>query len=183
LAIVALSGVSLLATAFSGAAAPRLYSAGATKTCLESRPDSIAGLPPANPPVPPALFVYSFPPDRMPTRARGQLGVWYGKGAAGYEGIRLSFFKNVRDARASLKSIVSLYGGKLIRNVVVSWDQSTVPKRSLRETVLGCLRAKANSRAKAGDAASESRDVRGLVGRAHPPFVDHRRRPRSRERG
>jgi hypothetical protein len=142
-AIVALSGVSLLATAFSGTASPRLYSVVATRTCLESRPDSIAGLPPANPPVPPALFVYSFKPDRMPTRAHGQLGVWYGKGVARYEGIRLSFFKNVRDARASLKSIVSLSGGKLVRNVVVSWDQSSVPRRSLQETVLGCLRAKA----------------------------------------
>ena len=142
-AIVALSGVSLLATSFSGAAAPPMYSVGATRTCLENRPDSIAGLPPANPPVPPALFVYSFPRDRMPSRARGQLGIWYGKEAAGYEGIRLSFFENMRDARASRKSLVFLYGGKLIRNVVVSWDQSTVPKRGLQQIVLGCLRAKA----------------------------------------
>lgn len=142
-ATVALSGVLLLATGFSGTAAQPLYSVVATRTCLENRPDAIAGLPPANPPVPPALFVYSFPSDHMPTRARGQLGVWYGKGAAGYKGIRLSFFKNVRDARVSRKSLVWLYGGTLIRNVVVSWDQSTVPKRSLQQIVLGCLRAKA----------------------------------------
>jgi hypothetical protein len=141
-AIVALGGAALVATAISGAAPP-MYSVGATRTCLENRPDSIAGLPPANPPVPPALFVYSFPRDRMPSRARGQLGIWYGKEAAGYEGIRLSFFENMRDARASRKSLVFLYGGKLIRNVVVSWDQSTVPKRGLQQIVLGCLRAKA----------------------------------------
>jgi hypothetical protein len=141
--IAALSAAALLATAFSWTAATPLYSAAATRTCLENRPGSIAGLPPANPPVPPAHFVYSFPRDHMPSHARGELGIWYGKGAAGYEGIRISFFKNVRDARASGKSLVRLYGGKLLGNVAVSWDQSTVPKPSLQQIVLGCLRAKA----------------------------------------
>jgi hypothetical protein len=141
-AIVAISGISLAATAPAGTAPPRLYTVAATEACLKSLPDAIDGLPPANPPIPPALFVYSFSADRFPTRAHGQLGAWYGhKTKARFEGITLSFFKDVTDARTSLKSWPWLYGGKLIRNVVVAWAQSPIPRRSLRKTVLGCLRA------------------------------------------
>ena len=59
-----------------------------------------------------------------------------------YEGIILSFFKTVPAARASLKSLAWLYGGKLFRNVVVTWDQKSVPSRSVRNTVRGCLRSR-----------------------------------------
>jgi hypothetical protein len=84
------------------------------------------------------MFVYSFPRDRLPPRAQGELGVWSGR--TSYDGITLSFFSSARDARASFKEIVSLYGGKLVGNVVVAWS-GAVPPRSLQRTVLGCLRA------------------------------------------
>jgi hypothetical protein len=70
------------------------------------------------------------------TPAHKVLGTWYG---GGYQGIILSFFKSVPDARASLKTLTLSYGGKRIRNVVVAWDQESVPTRSVRNTVLGCL--------------------------------------------
>ena len=54
--------------------------------------------------------------------------------------LTLSFFRTARDARVSRKSLLWLYGGKLIRNVVVAWEGS-VPRASLRKTLLGCLRA------------------------------------------
>jgi hypothetical protein len=113
-------------------------------------PDSIAGLPPAKPPVPPALFVYALTHDDVSTwgvgvgqrpRAHKQLGAWYGDRR--YQGIILSFFKSVPDASASLKSLAWLYGGKLIRNVVVTWDQKSTPSRSVRNTVFSCLRSEA----------------------------------------
>jgi len=139
-AIVALSGVSLAAAASAGTAPPPAYTVAATRECLLSLPGAITGLPPATPPAPPALFVWSFPPDRAPVH--GQLGVWHGQtGKAVYAGIILSFFKTAQDARRSFGSVVWPWGGKLIRNVVVSWDLSPVPKGSLRTTVLGCLRA------------------------------------------
>jgi hypothetical protein len=139
-AIVALSGVVFVATASAGAP-PRLYTAAATQACLTTLPDATVGLPPATPPIAPALFVYSFSPDRFPARVHGKIGAWYGHNGRGYEGITLSFFKNVQDARTSLKALVWLYGGKLIRNVVIAWDQSSVPRGSLQRIVLGCLRA------------------------------------------
>src|SRR5205085_4223855 len=63
-----------------------------------------------------------------------------------YRGIILSFFKSVGDARASVKSLVSLYGGTLVRNVVASWDQKSAPSRSVRNTVFGCLQSQAGGR-------------------------------------
>lgn len=140
-AIVALSGLPLVANTCSGSAPPRLYTVAATETCLIKLPDAVAGLPPATPPVPPALFVYSFPSDRFPSRVHGQLGAWYGhRGEDAYDGMTLSFFKTTHAARTSRKSLLWLYGGKLIRNVVVAWEGSG-PRASFRKTVLGCLRA------------------------------------------
>ena len=57
-----------------------------------------------------------------------------------YEGITLSFFRNVRAARRSFRVLIWPYAGKLIRNVVVAWDQSFVPRVSMQTAVLGCLR-------------------------------------------
>lgn len=105
-------------------------------------------MPPARPSVPPALFVYALARDDLSTwgvgqrpRAHKQLGAWYGD--RGYQGIILSFFKRVPDARASLRSLTGLYGGKLIRNVVVTWDQEPAPSQSVRNTVFACLRSEA----------------------------------------
>ncbi len=140
-AIVVLSGVTSVATAAASAPAPS-YTAAATRACLTNVPDAIVGLPPATPPKPPALFVHSFPPDRLLPRVHGKLGAWYGyKGAESYDGITLSFFTSVDAARTFFRSLPPLYGGKLIRNVVVGWESSPVPRKSLQRTVLGCLRA------------------------------------------
>lgn len=54
----------------------------------------------------------------------------------------LSFFENADAARKSLKTLASLYGGKLVRNVVVTWTQKRVPTARVRRTVLGCLRSR-----------------------------------------
>ena len=140
LTTVVLAGVSLAATACEGSDPPRLYTAAATKACLNRLPDAIAGLPPATPPRPPALFVYSFPRDRwFPPRVHGKLGAWRGHKGRGYEGMTLSFFKTARAARASRKQLVWLYGGRLIRNVVVAREGAR-PRKELRTTVLNCLR-------------------------------------------
>jgi hypothetical protein len=69
-----------------------------------------------------------------------QLAAWYGHGDI-YEGIKFSFFKSASSARSHLRSLAWLYGGKVIRNAVVAWDQKPVPSVSLRQTLLGCLRA------------------------------------------
>jgi hypothetical protein len=149
LATVALGGVALAATASGAAAQAPLYTLAATQSCLTGLPNAVAGLPAARPPVPPALFVYALARDDVSTwegvgprpRAHKQLGAWYGDGR--YQGIILSFFKSTPDARASLKSLAWLYGGKLIRNVVVTWDQKSTPSRGVRNTVFGCLRSEA----------------------------------------
>jgi len=118
-----------------------------------SLPNAVAGLPPTRPPVPSALFVYTLAHDDEvtagvvgpPPRAHKQLGAWYG--GRTYQGIILSFFKSIPDARASLKSLASLEGGERIRNVVATWDlgapwpQKPAPSRSVRSTVFGCLRS------------------------------------------
>jgi hypothetical protein len=141
LGILALGGVSLAAVASAASAPPRPYTLVATEACLKRLPDAVVGLPPATPPVRPALFIYSFRRDRLPSRALGKLGAWRGhRQDPTYEGMTLSFFKTTHDARASAKSLVWLYGGKLRRNIVVAWDQSSVPRGSLRTTVLACLR-------------------------------------------
>src|SRR5262249_57838381 len=80
-----------------------------------------------------------------PSRPHTQVAAWYGAGGE-YEGIVLTFFKSPTDARASLKSLVGPYGGKLVRNVVVSWAQKALPRPAVRDAVIGCLQA-ASSRA------------------------------------
>jgi hypothetical protein len=84
--------------------------------------------------------VWSIPRDRVPLKANGELGAWSGHKGKGYDGLTLTFFRTTRDARSSYKSLVSLYGGKLLRNVVVVWE-GDVPAKSLRNTVFDCLRA------------------------------------------
>jgi hypothetical protein len=125
-----------------------LYTRAATQSCLTRLPNAVAGLPPATPPLSPVLFVYALDHDDVSTslgfgqprpRVHTQLGAWYGDGR--YEGIILSFFKSVPAAGVSLKSLAWLYGGKLVRNVVVTWGQKSVPSQSVRNIVLECLRS------------------------------------------
>lgn len=142
---VALGGATACTRAPGAAAKAPAYTLAGTQACLTALPNAVAGLPPTTPPVRPTFFVFALAGDDLSTggfgprpRAHRQLGVWYGDGR--YQGIILSFFKSAADARASLKTLDSLYGGKLVRNVVVSWDQKEVPKGSVRKNVLGCLR-------------------------------------------
>jgi hypothetical protein len=138
-AVIALNTVAVAATAASASTQLRLYSLPATEACLQSLPHAVLGLPPATPPVPPVLFFDRLSPHFI-TVVRGQLAAWYGHGDI-YEGIKFSFFKSASSARSHLKSLAFLYGGKVIRNAVVAWDQQSVPGVSLRRTLLGCLRA------------------------------------------
>jgi hypothetical protein len=139
--IVALGAAALAGFVSAGSTPKPLYSVGATKACLESRRDAIAGLPPATPPSPPALFVYSFRSVYLQPRVHGQLGAWYGhKGKRGYEGIVLAFTRSANDARAALASSY-WSGASVVRNVIVARDQSA-PTASLRKSVIGCLRSK-----------------------------------------
>jgi hypothetical protein len=150
-AIIAVAAAALASSAAGAALQEPVYSLAATESCLAGLPGAVIGLPPASPPVPPALFVDALAHDVMSTggspasqpRAHRQLGAWYGDHRATYQGIILSFFKSVPDARASLKSLAWLYGGKRIANVVVTWDQQQTPSPSMRKPVLGCLRSKA----------------------------------------
>jgi hypothetical protein len=147
LAVIAFGGVALALTDSGAAARAPLYTIGPTQSCLTTLANAVAGLPPASPPVPPTLFVYALAHDDISTgegvgprpRAHKQLGAWYG--GRKYQGILLSFFRSVSDAHASLKTLAWLYGGKLIRNVVVTWDQKSTPSQSVRNTVFGCLRS------------------------------------------
>ncbi len=149
LAIIALGANALSPTAPAATVPAPLYTLAASQSCLMSLPNAVAGLPPATPPVPSALFVDALARDTISTaegegprpRVHKQLGTWYGDGS--YQGIILSFFKTVPDARASLKKLAWLYGGKRIRNVVVTWDQRSLPSPGVRATVLGCLRSDA----------------------------------------
>lgn len=137
-AIVALSAVSLAATASAGSAPPRLYTVAATEACLKSLPNAITGLPPATPPSPPAPFLYRFLPDRFQPPVRGQLGAWYGqRGKSAYAGVALSFFKSIPAARTSFRS---LYPTNRIRNVLVEWGRASVSEEGWRKVVQGCLR-------------------------------------------
>jgi hypothetical protein len=141
-AIVVLIGVSLAATASAGSTSPRLYTVAATEACLKSLPDAIAGLPPAVPPVPPVPFVFRFSRDRLPPPAEAQLGAWYGhRKMDAYDGVTLTFFKTVHDARSFNNS------GRFIRNVVVGWDDHHPPvvEASWRKAVQGCLRAESTA--------------------------------------
>jgi hypothetical protein len=126
-------------------APPPVSTRAATRACLLQRQDAIAGLPPAV--APHVLFVYPLRRDdisswnvtatRQPRR-HTQLGAWYGD-----EGTILSFFASVADARASQHALAGLYGGRRIRNVLVTWDQDTAPRAAVRTMVLSCLRARA----------------------------------------
>lgn len=109
-------------------------------------PDAVAGLPPAKPPIPPALFVYPLARDSPSSwlgaqraRPHTRLGAWTGQRA--YEGMILSFFSSVADARTALRADRPLFGGTRVRNVVASWDQLSVPTKVVQATVLGCLRS------------------------------------------
>jgi hypothetical protein len=106
-----------VAAAPSGAAVnARNYTRTATQACLTALPNAVAGLPPTTPPVPPMLFVQALAGHDISTsggvgprpRAHRQLGIWYGD--KGYQGIILSFFSSVDDARMSLKALAGLYG-------------------------------------------------------------------------
>jgi hypothetical protein len=94
----------------------------------------------------PTLFVYALTRDDESTgglgprpRAHKQLGAWSGEPT--HPGIILNFFRSARDARASVKSLAWLYGGLRIGNVVATRDQEKRQSRTLRNTVLGCLRS------------------------------------------
>jgi hypothetical protein len=142
-AILALSGVSLVATSSARNAPPRLYTVAATEACLKSLPNAIAGLPPATPPAPPALFFHPFPRDRVLPAVQAQLGAWYGhrrKGA--YEAVTLRFYKSGQIARRELRSLPGTsLPRSIIRNVLVAWDQPAVSGEGWRKAVRGCLRA------------------------------------------
>ena len=152
---IALCVVPLAAGASTGAAPLPPHTRAATQSCLLSHANAVAGLPPATPPARPSLFVYALAHDDLSTsfsvgvrrpRAHTQLGVWLGNRE--YQGIILSFFRSVPDARASLKSLGWLYGGRLSRNVVATWDQKPIPSRSMRRTVFRCLRSNGSAGAK-----------------------------------
>jgi hypothetical protein len=155
LASIALVGGVLVASTDAAVSAP-VYTRAATQSCLAKLPHAVVGLPPATPPAP-TLFVYALGHDDLSTGlgsrayAQNQLGVWTGDRI--YQGLILSFFKSVPAARASLKAATWLYGGKRIRNVIATWDQTAVPTRSVRNTVFGCLRS-------AGSSASQRRPPR-----------------------
>jgi hypothetical protein len=134
-----LAVVAALAVPASQAAAPP-YTVAATRACLLRLARSVAGLPPATPPVPAALFVYA--PARLPTAwgiwpssrsPRAQLGVWTGSGS--YEGAILSFFDSAASARAAREALGQ---GEVERDVVVSSDQAAL-RAGVRKAVLGCL--------------------------------------------
>jgi hypothetical protein len=148
LALIAFVGVALAASGAGHASKAPAYTRAATESCLARLPDAVVGLPPASPPVPPVLFVSPLAHEDWSTWGTGvrrprphtQLGVW--QGARRYEGIILSFFASVADARATRTSRGTLYGSTLRRNVLASWDQSARPSRGARATVFACLRSK-----------------------------------------
>ena len=92
LAAVALVGPAVAAADSRMASEVPLYTRAATQSCLTALPNAVAGLPPATPPVPPALFVYALERDDISTgglgqprpRAHKQLGAWYGHGVRGH---------------------------------------------------------------------------------------------------
>lgn len=131
LALAVLGACALAATA---RAAPHPYTRAATQSCLTRLPDVVAGLPPATPPEPPALFVDALAGQR-------RLGAWYAHGRT-YVGMTVSFFATAPAARASFKSVASPYGGRRIGNVVVAWGQKATPGSSVQRTLVTCLRAK-----------------------------------------
>lgn len=133
--------------AFAAPPSPPPFARAATESCLLRLPHTVEGLPPARPPTPPLLFVKALRRDAISTwnpaaagrpRRHTQLGVW-----SGNDGIILSFFKDAADALVSRKPLGGLYGGTRVRNVLVTWDQPKAPPRSMRNAVVGCLRAHA----------------------------------------
>lgn len=69
----------------------------------------------------------------------------------------LDFFRTARDARAARKPLAWLSGAELRRNVIVGWEQGSVPRRPLRKSVLDCLRTEAEAGAAPGEQRSTPR--------------------------
>jgi hypothetical protein len=129
--------VVLGAAAAASFGSPALYSVDATQSCFAHLATAVDGLPPATPPSPAALFVRQLPADAIPAPVDGRVGVWAGRGS-GYEGVTLTFFQGPV-TRKWLGALESVYGGgTVVRNVVVSWDQ-TSSSAGFRDTVMGCL--------------------------------------------
>jgi len=145
---IATLAAALTTAGVTAAAGTPGYTRAATQSCLMALPNAVAGLPPATPPRPAALFVERFADLDLSTtsglgpraRPHTQLGAWTGTGA--YQGIVLSFFADAASARASFKSVAWLYGGRWLGNVVASWDQKHAPASAVRTAVLGCLRSR-----------------------------------------
>jgi hypothetical protein len=137
-ATVALVSTVVLGTAAAASfGSPSLYSIYATQRCFAHLASAVDGLPPATPPSPAVLFVRQLPGDAIPAPDDGRLGVWRGNGS-GYEGVTLTFFAGPV-TRKWLDALESVYaGGKVVRNVVVSWDQKS-SSAGFRDTVMGCL--------------------------------------------
>jgi len=85
LAIMAMGGGTLALTAPGNAAQAPLYTLAATQSCLTRLPNSIVGLPPARPPVPPALFVYALARDDVSTSGVGHRPLHTSSSAPGTE--------------------------------------------------------------------------------------------------
>lgn len=155
LAIAVLVGGGGLAA--SAAATAPVYGLAATQSCLAARPNAVAGLPPATPPRPPALFV--FPLARHPAGVR-QLGVWYGRRS--YGSLVLGFFRSVAAARASSKTLAAPSVGTRARNVVATWERGQAPTGAVRASVLACLRSGAGP---AGPRTSPAATLATFAGR------------------
>lgn len=110
------------------------YTAAATEPCVLSLPTALVGLPPAEPPSSPALFVHRATPDRVVRPAVATLFVFKG-GRAGWQGIALSFFKTERRARGYAKSLYNRHA--IVRNVVVATETTAA---RWQKAVLACLR-------------------------------------------
>lgn len=141
LAGVVLSGIALAATTASVMGAAPVYNIAASEACLKGLHGAVAGLPPASPPVPQALFVYRYPPTHFSAPMVGRLGVWYGpKPTSAYASASLDFFKDARAARR-FKASASLHAEILFRNVAVTWDPRSGSAEPWRRAVQSCLRA------------------------------------------
>jgi hypothetical protein len=138
---VVLTGIALGAPPASVMGAAPVYNIAASEACLKSLHGSVGGLPPASPPVPPALFVYRYPPTHFSAPAVGRLGVWYGrKPTSAYASASLEFFKDAQAARR-FKARANLYATNLFRNVAVAWYPGSAPTEAWQSAVQRCLRA------------------------------------------
>jgi hypothetical protein len=121
-------------------AASPVYNVAASEACLKGLPGAVVGLPPASPPVPPAVFVYRYPPTQFSRPMVGRLGVWYGpKRTSAYASGSLDFFKDAQAARHS-KASANMSAEILFRNVAVAWDPRSGSTEPWRSAVQGCLR-------------------------------------------